>query len=121
MTIFTQSIQIVRPSKKSDPYNTRPILDWKNPTIIDVGFRVSIQPLSQSEGDAPRGGLTSRFLLITPPGTDLDLREDDRVRVRSTTSEFFDLDVQGKPQKWPDPFSFDTVHHVEAFLEAKRG
>lgn len=120
MTIFTQSIQVVRPGKKADPYNSRPILDYKSPTIFDVGFRVSVQPVAQSEGAPPRGGVTSRFLLITPPGTDLDLRVDDRVRIRAGDS-FFDLDVVGPPQKWPDPFDFDTVHHVEAFLEAVRG
>jgi len=36
-------------------------------------------------------------------------------------SGMLDMNVVGKPAKWPDPFNPGAVHHVEASLEVVDG
>lgn len=118
--IFVQEIEILRPGLVDDPYSTKPVLDYNNPTIIPVDFPVSVQPVSSTEQgvfDADRHGIVSQFRLITPPGTDLDLQSTDRVRLGGLLV----MNAIGHPAKWPDPFRPGEVHHVEATLEVHNG
>ena len=117
--IFNQSISVLRPTIMDDPYSPQGRKTWDNPTIIPYDFLVSIQPQGTSgtsENDGRIGTVTERFMLFTQPGHDIDLQPGDRVRV----SGMLDLDVVGKPMRWPDPFT-QQVHHVEARLEDIRG
>ena len=115
--IFNQHIQVVRPQPIHDPYSSKPKLDYRNASVIDVGFPVSIQPTTTADGQLPRGGISEQFLMITPPGTNVEIRPSDRIRAGGT----LDFDILGAPQHWPDPWKPGEVHHVEVLLEVRRG
>lgn len=122
MIIFNQKVEIIKAGKKNTPYSTEPVLDWNNTTIVEVPFPVSVQPSStqlggNSEGPSERPQLIDRFRLYTPPGTDIDLSANDRVKVGGVMT----LEVVATPVRWPDPFRDGEVHHVEATLECVRG
>lgn len=110
--IFNQQIWVVSPGRRTDPYASKPVFDWKNPTVVEVPFMVSVQPASTSEGDPSRGGVTARWRVITPPGTKLEVLPDDRIRV----GPGLDFEVVGEAQQWPDPFHPGEIHHTELLL-----
>lgn len=107
--LYTQSITIVRPGTATDEYgNARP--DWGDPLRIPVSG-VNVQPQGDSSEDTDDRQVTvTGWRLYTPRGTDLDLRETDRVEVDGMT-----LQVTGKVARWPAPGG--GVHHIEADLQ----
>lgn len=115
--IFNQAVEILRPRMVKSPYSTEVVADWSSPVVTPVPFKVSVQPTGSTEGEVERPTVTSSWLMITPPGTDLDLKASDRVRLGGTLV----MDVDGDPARWPDPFRPGTVHHVEAKLVAVDG
>ncbi|MCT1450644.1 hypothetical protein [Corynebacterium sp. p3-SID1194] len=116
--IFNQSLEVAGPRYVSSPYSSEPVADWSQPQWAPVDFLVSVQPDSSSEDGVERPTTVSRFILITPPGTDLPaLAADSQVRVGGVMV----CDVVGEPGRWPDPFNPGVVHHVEAVLEVVRG
>ena len=65
-----------------------------------------------------RPQVATSWRLYTPPGTDIpELSARSRVRIGAGLT----LDVVGDPQRWPDPYNSDSVHHLEAALEQVRG
>lgn len=116
--IFNQFIERVLPGTKDDLYSTVPVWDWDNVTYDPVGFPVSVQPSSSTEGGPDHPQTVTRLRLITPPGTDLpDLVSEARVRVGGVMV----CTVVGEPAHWPDPWRPGVVHHLEAELEVVRG
>lgn len=118
MLIFNQQLDILHPGLVDDPYSTEPVWDWDTVTYENVGFPVSVQPSSSTEGGPDHPQTVTRLRLITPPGTDLpDLKSEDRVRVGGVMV----CTVTGEPAHWPDPWRPGVVHHLEAELEVVRG
>lgn len=116
---FTSQITILRarPSTVFDEFSTSTTLDWSDPEKVPVEFRVSVQPLSSSEGPVERPQVVTTWQLITPPGRDLPLRSTDRIRLMSG----MEFAVVGDVQRWPHPIKPGAVHHVEAMLEMVSG
>ena len=115
--IFNQRVEVLRAGLVKSPYSTATVEDWSNPQVIGVEFPVSVQPAGSTESEVERPTVNSGWRLITPPGTDLDLRASDRIRIGGMLV----MEVQGNPEKWPDPFRPGRVHHVEASLGEVNG
>lgn len=116
--IFNQTLEVAGPRYVSSPYSSEMVADWSHPEWVPVDFLVSVQPDSSSEGTVERPTTVSRFILITPPGTDIpSLKADAQVRVGGVMV----CEVVGEPGRWPDPFTPGVVHHVEAVLEVVHG
>lgn len=116
--IFNQSLALLKPTLIDSPYSSEPVQDWDNPTSHDVGFRVSIQPESQSEGPVERPQTITGWVLITPPGTDIpELTAGSKLLIGQTLR----VDVVGEPARWPNPWVPGKVHHLEARLEVVDG
>lgn len=116
--IFNQSIEVAVPARSDSPYSSEPVLDFRAEVWREVPFMVSVQPDGSTEEDLQHPVVVSRFVLITPPGTDLpELEAASRVRI----GEVMVCDVVGAPARWPDPFTPGRVHHLEATLEVVDG
>lgn len=116
--IFNQQLEIIIPGSKKVPYSTELEPDWDNVTYKVLPFWVSVEPSSSTEGDVSHPQTVSRFILTTPPGTDIpDLKSENRVRVGGVMVAM----VVGEPAHWPDPWTPGVVHHLEADLEVIRG
>ena len=116
--IFNQSLEVSVPTEIDSPYSSEPVLDFDTPVWKQVPFLVSVQPAGSSEGDVSRPVTVSRFVMITPPGTDIpELAAESKLRVGGVLT----CDVVGEPARWPDPFRPGVVHHLEAELEVTRG
>ena len=116
--IFNQSLDVAVPLRIESPYSSEPVYDHDNPEWSPVPFLVSVQPAETDEEDLQRPVVVSRFVLITPPGTDVPkLSASSRVRVGGVMV----CDVVGAPARWPDPWQAGVVHHLEANLEAVDG
>lgn len=116
--IFNQGLEVAGPRYVSSPYSTKPVADWSQPEWAPVDFLVSVQPDSSSEAGVERPTTVQRFILITPPGTDIPgLAAESKVRVGGVMV----CDVVGEPARWPDPWTPEMVHHLEANLEVVRG
>ncbi|AXQ65133.1 hypothetical protein SEA_SCHMIDT_11 [Gordonia phage Schmidt] len=116
---YTTRIEIVKPGRKTDPYNPGgAVLDWSPEavTVVPVERLVSVQPNAQTETADHRVLLTSGWLLVTPPGMDLPLSAIDRVRFAGR-----EVQVDGDVARWPHPTKPGGVHHVEAQLTAVSG
>ena len=116
--IFNQTITVLNPGLVKSPYSTELVESWDEPAVTLVDFPVSVQPAGSSEGPVERPQVATSWRLYTPPGTDIpELSARSRVRIGAGLT----LDVVGDPQRWPDPYNSDSVHHLEAALEQVRG
>lgn len=114
---FTTTVTILKPTRRSSPYASEEVLDWSDPKRIEVEFPVSVQPLSSSEGSPERPTVVTGWQLITPPGRDLPLDPQDRVELAIGGT----YNVDGDVLRFPHPTRLNTVHHLEALLELRRG
>lgn len=115
---YTAEVKILRGQRVESRYNPDGSeLDWTDPEVLDVPFRVSLQPASSREQVDGRVSVVSGWLLITPPARDIDLRSTDRLREVATGRV---LEVLGDVLRWPHPMRPNLVHHVEATLEEVR-
>lgn len=115
--IFVNAVTVLRAREVGSVYSSEKTLTWDDPVRIDVPFLVSVQPRGSTEGGTDRPTVVSSWWMCTPPGTDLDLRPEDRVELATGIQ----LEVVGQPLRWPDPVNQDQVHHVEANLEVVDG
>ncbi|MFI2216530.1 hypothetical protein ACH47B_06560 [Rhodococcus sp. NPDC019627] len=114
---FTAKIDILRPRDVPSRYTPgTSTLDYSDPQVIPVERLVSLQPTSSREQGDNRFSVVSGWMLVTPAGMDLDLRDTDRVRHGDKV-----LSVVGDVAKWPHPVRPNAVHHVEAVLERVKG
>lgn len=111
--IFNQTVEILRAGTKRSRYSSETVPDWSNPTVIPVEFPVSVQPVGTTEDGVLRPTVDQSWRMYTPPGTDLDIRASDRVRLGGVLV----MAVDGAPARWPDPNNPGSVHHVEVGLK----
>lgn len=117
MAAFVDSIVILQPHVHIDRYTSVEKIDWtKPPARVSVPFRVSVQPVSSSEGQPERPAVTTSWRLLTPPGRDLQLRPQDRVEVNGEMTMSVVGDVARYRAGAPG-----RVHHVRAALEKVTG
>ncbi|WP_010541899.1 hypothetical protein [Dietzia alimentaria] len=116
---FTTEIVILKALETVDEFGSgAPSPDWTlPPEKVPVGFYVSVQPLTSSEGPVERPQVVTGWQLITPPGRDLPLRSVDRVR--TAAGQVFA--VVGDVLRFPHPIKPNGVHHVEVMLERVSG
>lgn len=111
--MFYQSVVRVRAPLVTDRYGNRK-RDWGNAEHINVSG-VNVQPSpsrsDSSEETLDRQTTVTGWVLQTAEGVDLDLLATDRIQYDGMT-----LEVEGKVERWPDPFG-PGVHHVEARLK----
>jgi hypothetical protein len=114
--MFDQSLVRVRAGTKTDRGgNTVP--DW-SPGAVDrlPVDSLSIQPNVQQESAEPsRTAVVTGWRVLSEPGTDADIRADDRIEWDGMT-----LTVQGEIARWPDPLD-GGIHHVEFSMERSTG
>lgn len=116
--IFNQGLEVAVPEVIDSPYASEPVLDYDSERWQPVEFLVSVQPAETDEEDMQRPVVVSRFVLITPPGTDVPgLAAESKVRVGGLMV----CEVVGAPARWPDPWTPGVVHHLEATLEVVDG
>lgn len=118
--IFNQTMAVHRRRRVESIYSTDEGdggYSWEDPEVIPVTFKVSIQPVSSTEGDRDRPRTETRYRLFTPLNHDLDLRSEDRVVLGGVLT----MDVVGEVSRWPHPFKAGEVHHVEAELVVVNG
>lgn len=114
---YTATIAILRPRTVTSRYTPDTVtLDYSDPEVIPVTRKVSLQPTSSREQGDDRFSVVSGWLLVTPTGMDLDLRDTDRVRYRDMV-----LSVAGEVLRWPHPINPNGVHHIEAVLQKVSG
>ena len=84
MTIFTESITIIRPGRKRGDYGGWDD-DWNNPTEIPIDTPVSIQPAGSDEQNSTTSQLiTARWNGFTqPPHLIEELKSGDLIRVNN--------------------------------------
>ena len=117
MAAFVDSIVILRPQVVIDRYTSIEKADWtKPPERVPVPFRVTVQPVSSTEGQTERPAVTTSWRLLTPPGRDLDLRPVDRVEVNGEMTMSVVGDVARYRAGAPG-----RVHHVRVALERVTG
>lgn len=114
---FTTTITILKAKRVKGKYSSQETLDWSDPNRIEVGFPVSVQPLSSSEGDPERPTVVTGWQLLTPPGKDLPLDPEDRVELAIGGTYSVDGDIL----RFPHPTRMNAVHHVEVMLELRTG
>lgn len=109
MSLYEQSVVIVRPGTVSDRYgNERE--DWGEAATRTPVEQVNVQPSGgSSEDTSDRQVVVTGWLLISAPGTMPDLRATDRVEFDGQT-----LQVTGKVGRWPVPVD---IRHIEAQLK----
>lgn len=116
--IFNQRLEVGSPREVHSRLSTEPLLDWSSPDWQEVDFLVSVQPNGSTEGPVERSQTVTGYVLITPPGTDIpELTSASRVRIGGVLV----CDINGVPERWPDPFQPGVVHHLEALLEVVDG
>lgn len=116
--IFHQSLVRVRAGRKPDRGNPGLELpDWSPGAVARITVSgVSIQPNTQDEATDPtRTAVVTGWRVLSEPGTDADVRSDDRIEWDGMT-----LEVQGEVARWPDPLD-GGVHHIEFTMSRATG
>lgn len=105
--LYPDEVETLKPRWVSGPYGD--FWDYENPIIAPVPFRVWIQPVSSVENYDGMGTtiVVTGYRLITPPGTQLDVTSQDRIRRVGETEEF---EVQGKPAQWGRPLIHSEIN-----------
>lgn len=112
--IWTQSVVRVRAGTRTDRAGNT-VKDWTTATRTTIG-QLSVQPNQQSERAEPdRVSVVTGWRVLSAPGTNPDVRSDDRVEYDGLLCE-----VQGEVGRWPDPFT-GAVHHVEWQMRRSTG
>lgn len=116
MTIFTESITILRPTRTRGEYGGFEE-SWDNPTEIPVETPVSIQPTATTEDENHTSEMTEEsYTGFSPPGHLIEeLRHRDRIRVNTWPGQPI-LEVTGKPKHWRS-----ILVHSEFNLEVLNG
>lgn len=117
---YATQVKILRPQEVTASHGRSTTLTYDLDTgaqLIDVTFGVELQPKTRVElDDQARVATQSGYRLHTPPGRDLDLRPDDRIRCA-----IGDLDIVGEVDRWPSTEHPSGVDHVEVNLELRTG
>ena len=116
--IFLQSLVRVRAGHKSsrgNPDDTVP--DWSPGAVSRLTVTdLSVQPNTQNETtDETRTAVVTGWRVLSAPGTDADIRAEDRIEWDGLTFE-----VEGEIARWPDPFD-GTTHHIEFVMRRATG
>lgn len=114
--VFHQTLTRVRAGTRLDRGGNT-VADWspEKVTRLVVG-RVSVQPTSQTETTAPeRTAAVSGWQVISEPGTDADIRFDDRIEWDGMT-----LEIVGEVARYLD-FLHASTHHIEFVMRRKTG
>lgn len=105
--LYPDEVETLKPVLRDGVYGDW--WDYENPDIALVPFRVWIQPVSSVENYDGMGTtiVVTGYRLITPPGTQLDVTSQDRIRRVGETEEF---EVQGKPAQWGRPLIHSEIN-----------
>ncbi|MFE2497087.1 hypothetical protein [Streptomyces scopuliridis] len=106
--IFHQSLVRVRAGERADRGGNT-VKDWSPGAVSRLAVEhLSVQPNTQNEATDPtRTAVVTGWRVLSEPGTDADIRSDDRIEWDSKT-----LEVEGEVARWPDPLD-GGVHHIE--------
>ncbi|MEW2578346.1 hypothetical protein [Streptomyces syringium] len=112
--VFHQSLVRVRAGTKTDRGgNTVP--DWSETDRVTIS-RVSVQPNLQTEATDPtRTVAVTGWRVLSEPGTDADIRAEDRIEWNGMT-----LEVQGEVARWAE-FQHGGTHHIEFVMTRVTG
>jgi hypothetical protein len=106
----TDDITVLPSTTGTDPDTGNDTLTYpEDGTVV----RGSFQPQSSSENTSGKDQVVTTYRVFLDG--DVALKPTDRLLSRGVLVE-----VQGEPQRWPDPFS-DGIHHIEANAEIVTG
>lgn len=114
--MFDQAFVRVRAGETTDRGGNT-IADWSPGAVSRLLVEdVSIQPNVQDESTDPtRTAVVTGWRVLSEPGTDADIRADDRIEWDGMT-----LEVDGEIARWPDPLD-GGVHHFELSMTRSTG
>jgi hypothetical protein len=111
---FHHAVTVIRPGRTVDRYRNE-VPDWAGATRTEVR-EVVVIPSEQTEvQDIGRVVTTTGWMLVSKPGTDPDIRSQDRIEWQDKL-----LEVVGEVGRFPVPLT-GAVHHVQAHLEVVSG
>lgn len=112
--IWDQSVVRVRAGSRTDRGGNT-VRDWSAASRVTLE-RLSVQPTFQSENvNEERMSVVTGWRVLSEPGSDVDVRADDRIEYDGVTCE-----VQGEVGRWRSPLG-GGIHHVEWQMRRSTG
>lgn len=111
LPVQTDTVTIVRAVTVPGYGNAR-VVDWDNASRTTVMGSVQPQSTAETTGGRDQATTSCRVFL---PGT-ADVQAKDRIEWAGATWE-----VDGDPDRWPDPFTPGKTHHIELTMTRTRG